>query len=259
MILQAMCSLDNLDTEKTMMHCEDIVKAIVDPLTCCDVWTVSIDALGNREAAFFQGFMPTAKSAVVLGHHVVTEEEWQWYAMEDGGERCAADDHTKGVCKDLERALETHGYPAEIVPYPGESGLQFRFVAQAAGAGEIGTNAFLLHPAWGPWIHLRVLATEAHTKSKRKANSVQVCDSCGACILACPAGAIQDAVFDGLLCRRYRAAQGEYTPVGPQRALRWCTLCADICPLGQRPRPREGTVEQLSEPDKNHRAQRKTQ
>jgi len=253
-----MCSLDNLDTEKTMIYCEDIVKAIVDPLTCCDVWTVSIDALGNREAAFFQGFMPTAKSVVVLGHHVVREEEWQWYAMDNGGERCAADDHAASVCKDLQDALAAHGFPAEIVPYPGESGLQFRFVAQSAGAGEIGTNAFLLHPAWGPWIHLRVLATEAHTKSKRKANSAHVCDACGACISACPAGAIQEDAFDGLLCRRYRAAQGEYIPVGPQRELRWCTLCADICPLGQRPRPRERIGELLPDPGKNQGARRET-
>jgi len=241
-----------------MPHCEDIVQPIVDPLPCCDVWTVSIDALDDREAAFFQGFMPSARTAIVLGHHVVTEEEWQWYATEDGSERCAADDHTKAVCKDLERALKAHGFPVEIVPYPGESGLQFRFVAQAAGAGEIGTNAFLLHPAWGPWIHLRVLATEGPTRSRRGRKSVQVCDVCGACISACPAGAIQEDAFDGLLCRRYRAAQGEYIPVGPQRELRWCTVCADICPLGQRPRPRKGTDAQPREPEREHGARTET-
>jgi len=224
-----------------MPLCEDIVQPIIDPLPCCDVWTVPIDALGNREAVFFQGFMPNAKSAIVLGHHVVTEEEWQWYAMEKGGERCAADDHAASVCKDLQHALETHGYQTEIVPYPGESGLQFRFVAQSAGAGEIGTNAFLLHPEWGPRIHLRVLATEGPSRPKTRGDCTRLCDDCGACISACPAGAIQDAAFDGLLCRRYRAAQGEYTPVGPQRELRYCTICADICPLGQRPKPREGT------------------
>jgi epoxyqueuosine reductase len=224
-------------------HCEDIVQPIIEPLPCCDVWTVSIDALDNREVVFFQGFIPSAKSAIVLGHHVVTEEEWQWYAMENGGERCAADDHARAVCEDLERALEAHGYPTEIVPYPGESGLQFRFVAQSAGAGEIGTNAFLLHPEWGPWIHLRVLATEGPSRLKTRGECARLCDDCGACISACPAGAIQDAVFDGLLCRRYRAAQGEYTPVGPQRELRWCTICAHSCPIGEKPEARNRTVE----------------
>lgn len=250
MVLRALFFFDNFDSDKLMHHCEAIVKAIVDPLTCCDVWTIPVDALANREVAFFQSFMSTAKTAVVLGHHVVTEEEWAWYATENGGEHCAADDHAKAVCKDLQRALEANGFPTEVVPYPRESGLQFRFVAQAAGAGGIGTNAFLLHPEWGPWIHLRVLATEGPSRSKVGGNSAHVCDACGACIAACPAGAIQDAMFDGLLCRRYRGAQGEYTPVGPQRELRYCTICAHSCPIGQRPKPREGTDKQPPEPGK---------
>src|SRR4030042_3436314 len=41
--------------------------------------------------------MPMARTAIVLGHHVVTEEEWQWYATEIGGEHCGADDHAKEV------------------------------------------------------------------------------------------------------------------------------------------------------------------
>jgi len=230
-----------------MPHTEDIVKAIVEPLVCCDVWTVPVEALDHREAEFFQGFMPIAHTAVVLGHHVVTEEEWTWYASEDGGERCAADDHATAVCKGLQQALKAHGFPTEIVPYPRESGLQFRFVARAAGAGTIGTNAFLLHPEWGPWIHLRVLSTEGPTGPKTRGGSVQVCNACGACVSACPAGAIQDALFDGLLCRRHRKAKGEYMPFGPQRELRYCTICAQCCPIGEKPKAREGTVEQLPE------------
>jgi epoxyqueuosine reductase len=223
-----------------MSHCENIVKAVTKPLACCEVWTVSVGDLDRREAAFFRGFMPMARTAVVLGHHVVTEEEWQWYATEIGGERCAADDHAKEVCKALQQVLMAHGFSTEVVPYPGESGLQFRFVAQAASAGAIGMNAFLLHPAWGPWIHLRVLATEAPVGKKRVGECPQVCNACEACVSACPAGAIQDAMFDGLLCRSHRRAKGEYVPVGPQRELRWCTSCAQCCPIGDKPKARSG-------------------
>jgi epoxyqueuosine reductase len=226
-----------------MPHCENIVKAIVEPLACCDVWTVSVQDLDRREAEFIRGFMPMARTAVVLGHHVVTEEQWQWYATEDGRERCAADDHAEDVCKGLQQALKAHGYPTKIVPYPRESGLQFRFVAQAAGAGTIGTNAFLLHPEWGPWIHLRVLTTGAPTGTKRVGESAQVCNVCGACISACPAGAIRDTRFDGLQCRSYRRAKGEYVPFGPQRALRYCTICAQCCPLGDKPQASSGAGE----------------
>lgn len=221
------------------LYSEDIVKAIVEPLACCDAWIVSVEDLDNREGEFFRGFMPTAKAAVVLGHHVVTEEEWQWYAAENGSEHCAADDHAKEVCKGLQQALKAGGFSTEVVPYPRESGLQFRFVAQAAGAGAIATNAFLLHPAWGPWIHLRVLATEAAAATKRIGECAPVCNACGACVEACPAGAIQDALFDGLRCRRYRQSQGEYTPVGDRHELRYCLICAQCCPIGDKPQRRQ--------------------
>jgi len=225
------------------IYSEDIVNAAVKPLACCDVWSVSIKALDHREADFFQGFMPMARTAVVLGHHVVTEEEWQWYAAENGEEHCAADDHAKEVCEGMREALKAHGFATEIVPYPRESGLQFRFVAQAAGAGTIGTNAFLLHPEWGPWIHLRVLTTAAPAATRRIGACAQVCNACGACVSACPAGAIQDTRFDGLLCRRHRRAKGEYIPVGPKRELRYCAICAQCCPIGARPQAREGIIE----------------
>jgi epoxyqueuosine reductase len=229
-----------ISRQAILTGCEDIVKAIIDSLSCCDVWTVSIDVLETREATFFQGFMPMARTAIVLGHHVVTEEECRWYVTENGGERCAADDHAAEVCYTLQQALKAHDFPTEIVPYPRESGLQFRFVAQAAGAGTIGTNAFLLHPEWGPWIHLRVLATAAPTGTKRVGGSARACNACGVCVSACPAGAIQDTRFDGHQCRSYRRAKGEYEPVGLMRELRWCMICAQCCPIGEKPRARSG-------------------
>jgi epoxyqueuosine reductase QueG len=67
-----------------------------------------------------------------------------------------------------------------------------------------------------------------------------------ACVEACPAGAIQDDTFDGLLCRSHRQAKGEYTPVGPKRELRWCMICAQCCPIGERPAARVGAGEKPS-------------
>jgi epoxyqueuosine reductase len=201
---------------------------------CCSLWTVVIPDLAVREKAFLTDFMPGALAAIVAGHHVVTKDEWRWYATANGRERCDADDHTKDTCLHIKEALESYCFPAKIVPYPNESGLQFRFVAQAAGAGEIGKNAFLLHPQWGLWIHLRVLITKAPTEAK-PTNIISVCNACDACISACLAGAIQDKSFDGLRCRSYHKAKGEYIPAELTGELRWCKTCADICPIGQEP------------------------
>jgi epoxyqueuosine reductase len=213
---------------------ENILDKVVQRYDCCSFWTVSLSGLSPREKRFLGDFLPGAKTAVVVGHHVVTKEEWTWHATANGGEHCAADDHTRDVCLKLREALITQGFSAELVPYPGESGLQFRFVAQSAGAGKIGKNAFLLHPQWGPWIHLRVLATRAPTRVK-SIRVASVCNDCGVCVSACPAGAIQDKAFNGLRCRRYRKAKGEYTPVGYMQELRWCIICADVCPIGPKP------------------------
>jgi epoxyqueuosine reductase len=220
--------------KNTVVPAETVVDKILQQYDCCSFWTVGVGDLAARERDFFHHFMPCAKMAVVVGHHIATKEEWKWYVSANRGEHCAADDHTRNLCLQLKEALMKQGFPTEMVPYPGESGLQFRFVAQSAGAGEIAKNAFLLHPQWGPWIHLRVLATQAPTKNKPR-RVISVCNDCGACVSVCPAGAIKDNTFDGLRCRQFRKARGEYNPVGPKHELRYCEICADICPIGPKP------------------------
>ena len=218
----------------TLVLAETVLDKVLQPYNCRSFWTVGIRDLAVPERDFFHHSMPRAKTAVVVGHHVTTREEWKWYVSASRGAHCAADDHARNVSLHLEEALLRQGFPTEIVPYPGESGLQLRFVAQSAGAGEIAKNAFLLHPQWGPWIHLRVLATQALTKNKPR-RVISVCNNCGACVSACPAGAIEDDTFNGLKCRQFRKARGEYHPVGPKRELRYCEICADICPIGSKP------------------------
>ena len=203
----------------------------------CEIRPVAVTSLNDPERTFFLNLMPFAKTAIVLGHHVTTEDEWTWYATDDGGERCAADDHAAEVCFRIKAEFNHQGFPTQIVQYPGQSGLQFRFVAQATGMGKIGKNAFLLHPEWGPWIHLRVVATEAPMELDLRYED-PVCNDCAMCLSACPAGAIMDDTFDGLKCRSFRKSRGEYTPIGPKHELRYCKICADICPIGQKPEVR---------------------
>ncbi|MDY6965177.1 MAG: hypothetical protein SVM80_04300 [Halobacteriota archaeon] len=131
----------------------EILRRLNDQYPCCQFGSIPIDSLLDREKDFFHSFMPDAVSALLVAHHIVTMEEWRWYQSSEGSEgheRCDADDHAFDLCRRIEEALKEEGFETMIVPYPHESGLQFRYVAQYSGIGQIGKSAFLIHPKWGP-------------------------------------------------------------------------------------------------------------
>jgi len=218
-----------------MRNTTDNLVHLIDAWPCCILATVRILDLPEKERSFFADFMPSARTAIILGHHITTEGEWTWYAGGAGREHCAADDHARELCEIIKAELVQSGHETEIVNYPGTSGLKFRFVTEAAGLGAIGLNAFLFHPAWGPWIHLRVVATTAILDIHPTISGDQLCNRCMLCIAECPADAISDGAFEGLKCLSYRKSQGEYDPYGPNGEFRYCMRCAWICPQGQRP------------------------
>lgn len=221
-----------------LMNIKEKVLQIFESSPCCNLATVPVAGLREQERGFFTSFMPKIVTAIALAHHVVTEEEWTWYSPGSSLEHCAADDHLRDVCLALKRELEKQGYEAEIVKYPLESGLQFRFVAEAAGLGKIGNNAFLFHPEWGPWVHLRVMGTTANLDLQPEVSGDQFCDECGLCLSECPAQAISEDSFRGLRCRSYRKARGEYDPQGSSGLLPYCKRCILVCPKGEKPVPR---------------------
>jgi epoxyqueuosine reductase len=225
-----------------MRAIEERIAAVMSTRPCCVLATARIDQLEEREKSFFAGFMPQAVTTLVLGHHVMTEKEWKWYASDDGGEWCGADNHLRETCLRVGKEFERQGSETGIVAYPRESGLQFRYVAQAAGIGTIGTNAFLFHPEWGPWIHLRVMATTASLDIRPSPAGDQLCDECLLCVSQCPAGAIGERHFEGLRCRSFRKGKGEYIPFGPERELQYCKICAKVCPKGEKPLPDTGNT-----------------
>ena len=213
-----------------------IFKSLEQKYPCCHLAALAVHDLPEREEKFFRDFMPEAVSAVVVYHHIVDIKTWTWYQTLDGSERCDANDHASEVCGQIKDQLHTQGLQCKVVPYPDISGLQFRYVAQATGLGQIGNSAFLLHPEWGPWVHLRVLATTAPTEkiSSSTKDSKNTCTNCNKCIENCPAGAFADG-FDGLVCRKFRRQRGEHIPVGTERIYQWCLTCALVCPIGEKP------------------------
>ena len=217
------------------MLVDEIINQVIQAVPCCSAWIIPIETLNVREREFFQKTAYGFKTAIVLGHHITENSEWKWRLLEDHSEFCNADFHTMSICYKLEKEIKRYGFKTMVVPYPGESGLNFKFVAAAAGAGEIGTSALLLHPSWGPWIHLRILATNADTIA-RPISRISVCSRCGKCIAFCPASAIRNDCFNGLACRGHRTTKGEYIPSGLENELKYCTICADVCPIGRKPK-----------------------
>lgn len=218
-----------------MLSINDEIITLTKNWSCCSLATVNLDNLPGKEKNYFDSFMPEVVTVIALLHHVVTEEEWLWYSDMDCLKQCDADNHLRDRCNIIRELLVLKGYPTKLVPYPGISGLQFRIIAQATGLGEIGTNGFLFHHAWGPWVHLRVMATTAKLNIRDELSGAELCDQCHICISECPAGAITEENFDGLRCQTFRYTRGEYKSYGPKGLLRFCKKCILACPKGTQP------------------------
>ena len=68
--------------------------------------------------------------------------------------------------------------------------LQFEYAAHAAGLGEVGRGKWLLTPEFGPRQMLTLILTDLELEPDQPFSG-SVCDDCGACAAACPAGALQ--------------------------------------------------------------------
>jgi ferredoxin len=83
------------------------------------------------------------------------------------------------------------------------------------------------------------MGTTAEIDLHPKLSGDQFCDECGLCVSECPAQAISEGSFQGLQCRSYRKARGEYNPQDPDGLLPYCKRCILICPKGDLPIPRK--------------------
>jgi hypothetical protein len=98
-----------------MVVAEDIIQTVIQNYSCCAAWTIKISSLNSRERDFFTQFSPASTTAIVLGHHIVTKDEWRWFVKEDGLDHSDADDHAKNVCEQIKKALGIHGFLTEKI------------------------------------------------------------------------------------------------------------------------------------------------
>lgn len=112
--------------------------------------------------------------------------------------------------------------------------------AARAGLGWIGKNSLLIHPEFGSWVFLSVIATTAAlaADAPQKAR----CGGCTACLGACPAGAIvEPGLVDARRCTAYHTIENRgAVPEDLQPCMGlWvfgCDTCQEVCPWNRNAR-----------------------
>jgi epoxyqueuosine reductase len=141
-------------------------------------------------------------------------------------------------------ALAASGHRAEMVPATiydyeavedwGDAGVfAHKTAATRAGLGWIGKTALFVSPQYGPWLRLATVFTDLDLEPGTPVVE-SGCESCAACVDACPAdagrdvswtaGMPRDALFDEKACELFTERYDDLDGV--------CGACLAVCPFG---------------------------
>jgi len=202
---------------------------------CCRIGFAAVDAYKDSEREQIETRLPGTETVIAIAHHIQDSLEWTWlkFPAARGGETCPADMHCLTMAERIANKLGTLGFRSDIVPYPGICGLMFKTLAIPAGLGALGDNFLFMNAEWGPWMHLRIVLTDAEIQYAPQTTD-SGCTHCGKCMAVCPVQAIASNGFNGLACRTcmretaVRVCDGSYVYE--------CEECLRACPIGQPPR-----------------------
>ncbi len=204
--------------------------------SCCNLSVAPVEAYSLDGASLIRDFFTNTRSVVVIGHHVTASLEWAWFplAAERGGNTCAADLHAKSVIEAIQRRLAYGGNRSVILPYPDKCGISFKRLAAQTDMGEMGRSFLFLHREWGPWVHLRVLLTDAVVANGQRSER-DICTHCGKCIEACTGKALSFETHDQQLCALTQQGLRDALKIAAEYRFK-CEACVRACPVGESPR-----------------------
>lgn len=140
---------------------------------------------------------------------------------------------------ELAALLERQFPGGSFTPFCDQSPLLEVKAAARAGLGVIGRHTQLINPRFGSYLFIGSLASNV-TFPATGSGRTELCDGCGACIAACPEGALGDEGLCQARCRSFLTQKKRLTEVEAQRVaagpLVWgCDCCLSACPHNRSP------------------------
>lgn len=137
------------------------------------------------------------------------------------------------VCQGLRELYPAHRF----VPGADNSPLDERACARLAGVGIQGRNGLVIVEPYGSWVFLGTILTDLPLPSAPE--PAPDCLNCGACVRACPGGALDKLPFDEERCLSALTQKKGELPPEQEALLRahpliWgCDLCQQVCPYNR--------------------------
>lgn len=138
----------------------------------------------------------------------------------------------EGVCTVLRARYPQHRFVAGTDASP----IPERQAAVLAGLGACGQHGLLILPPYGSYLFLGTIVTDLPWRAEQTAKAEAACTRCGACLRACPTGALGEGGLDASRClSAISQRKGALTEIEQrwlaQSPLIWgCDLCQRACP-----------------------------
>ncbi|KAF5075785.1 hypothetical protein DSECCO2_167720 [anaerobic digester metagenome] len=225
---------------------------------------VGLEELPDADRVSVLQFLPAAQSVIVFGKEVPAPV----YRMPPGEktrEMLRIAESLDGTARRLAGLLGAEDIasrpvplylPVRVVEGKVQGVVRLKKIAAAAGLGEIGMNTLLLNRRFGPRLLLSGVvagpgAPEFEREDGAGGEGAPLCTRCGACLRACPEGALGPDGVDAFRCRTVRAwvpppvvpavkwllrrrfLIGGLAPLAPlvaRAATIRCSLCVTGCP-----------------------------